>query len=147
MIAGPATPLTIWAITSSSVMDVKPCPTMPPSVSTSTKHAASEVLRSAPTSLTWSGTLSGVAVTRAIFMPLRYVDSLRGINNHPDAFADVENECRRGRHASRRDGPGWRHVIVPELAEIGTLGDGPLDCPGSIRARRTRELDALRPHG
>ena len=67
MIAGPATPLTICAITSSSVIAVKPWPMRPSSVSTSTCTQASEVLRSTPASVMCIGTLSGVAVTRAIF--------------------------------------------------------------------------------
>src|SRR5262245_18256394 len=49
-------------------MLVRPWPTIPLSVSTSTKQRASEVLRWTPSSLMWMGMFSGVALTRAIFM-------------------------------------------------------------------------------
>src|SRR5712691_1164892 len=67
-IAGAMTRFTISAITVSRVIAASPWPTIPPSVSTSTKHASSDDFRSTPGSLMWSGTLSGVAATRTIFM-------------------------------------------------------------------------------
>src|SRR5262249_39592026 len=84
--------------------------------------------------------------TSSNFLQLGDMNSLCRINDHPDALADLEGHRRRRRHTQGGPALGWRHVIVPELAEVSTLGDGPLDCPGSINAWRTRELDALWPY-
>src|SRR3990170_5632638 len=72
MMAGPATVATMAATASSSVMEVKPWPTWPSSVSTSTRQPDMAVARAAAVSATWSGTLTGVAVMRAILMAARW---------------------------------------------------------------------------
>ena len=63
----------------------------------------------------------------------------------PDAATDLENGSRGGRHAQRLRAPQRTDLIVPVLAEVGTIDDLRFDRQIGAAAHLGRQADRLRP--